>query len=220
MAAGQTQIITKVASSTAHQAFDETAALVPVPKQQDMTADLFVEHGLTASVTLQGKLYAASTQLAGGSGGARYDGDLGLRWTALERHQAVLGFYAGVTLPVAKGEGVGRGGLEARLLMGRSARLAGRSLFVEVQAARLTGNGYGTQTRLETTFGADMARNWQALLQLQGGRAEVGGEWFNAEGAVLRQFGRSSLQIGWRQTLGGVNQPRQSGPVIALWRRF
>ena len=60
------------------------------------------------------------------------------------------------------------------------------------------------------------------LAQAFGGQADDGGaRWLSVETTVVRDFGDWSVQAGWRQAVAGLGEvPAQSGPIVAVWRRF
>lgn len=219
MEPGRTQAIVKVEMQRAEETFDGTGQRVPIPLHHDLAADLFVERGISDRLTLQGKLYGASIKEDGLSQTAYGHSELGARWTAYNGHKGVFSFYTGLTLPVA-GTEKGRAGLEVRVLLGRAINFGQRKLVADVQMATLTGSGHGREGRLEGTLGLDLTEHWSLMVQMQGGQIANGTAWLKDEISVTRHLGRSSIQIGWRQTPLAENFTKASGPVIGLWRRF
>jgi hypothetical protein len=229
MEAGETQAILKYELEDADEGFDENGLIVPIPEQHDENLSLFIEHGLTERVTLQGKLgWTRGDDLFNDYEG-RGPIDLGARYLAFKGRRTVVSLYAGATLA---GEGrnaaystAGEGNVDAelRFLAGRSGTLWKRHMFGELQVARLAREGLPDETRIETTVGWHPARNWLLLFQNYAGRAEaqpVAPMWLKSEVSVVRDLGRWRLQGGWRSTSLGVEMPNQKGPVLALWRRF
>ncbi len=219
MEPGQTQAIVKIESQRASEAFDEAGQLVPIPVHHDLAADLFVERGVTERLTLQGKLYLASSKEDGLSQTAFGHSELGVRWTAYNEPKGVLSFYTGLTVPVS-GTEKGQAGLEARVLVGRAVNLGHRKLVADMQLATLSGSGYGRETRLEGSLGLELSQNWNLMAQMQGGQIENGTAWLKDEISITRNLGQNSIQIGWRQTPFAENFTKASGPIIGLWRRF
>ena len=219
MEPGRTQVIVKVETQRASEAFDEAGQRVPISVREDRAADLFVERGITERLTLQGKLYWASVRDDGLSQTAYGNSELGARWTAYKGSEGVLSVYTGLTLPVA-GADKGQAGFEARLLAGRAARIGHRKVVADLQLATLTGSGYGQETRLEGSLGLELTKNWTLMVQMQAGQIENGTAWLKDEISITRHFGQNSLQLGWRQTPLGQNFTKASGPIIGLWRRF
>lgn len=128
------------------------------------------------------------------------------------------GRNAGYAAPGAGGKDI-----EARLLAGRSFSLRGRAGFAEIQAARLKRQRLPDETRLDLTLGLEPADRWLWLVQAYAGRADGGGgspAWIKAETSLVREAGDWSFQAGWRQSVGGRSSPVESGPVLAVWRRF
>jgi len=229
MADGETQAILKYELEDADEAFDANGVIVPIPEQHDESLSLFVEHGLTKRITLQGKL----GWTRGDGLFDKYEGrgpiDLGARYSLFKGKRTVVSLYAGATFA---GEGraaayrqPGEGGTDAelRFLAGRSGTLWKRHLFGELQVARLAREGLPDETRVETTVGWHPARNWLLLFQNYAGRAEaepVAPMWLKSEVSVVRDLGRWRVQGGWRSTAIGVEMPNQNGRVLALWRTF
>jgi len=229
MADGETQAILKYEDESADEAFDSNGFIVPIPEQRDESVSLFVEHGLTDRITLQGKLgWTRGEGLFD-----EYEGagpvDLGARYLLFKGKRAVVSVYAGATL-AGEGRsaayaqpGGGSADAEIRLLAGRSGKLWKRHVFGEVQLARLAREGLPDETRIETTVGWHLARNWLLLAQNYAGRAEalpIAPMWLKSEVSVVRDLGAWRVQGGWRSTQVGVQMPNQNGPVLALWRRF
>ena len=226
---GETQAIFKYEGSVAHEGIDRSGLIAPIPTIRDDSLSLFVEHGLTARLTLQGKfgLTEGSDQYIRYSG--RGPAEIGLRYALYQGEIGVLSVYAGV---VAAGVGrnagyapphAGEGDVELRVLAGRNAKLWGKPLFGEVQVARLFRRGLPDETHLDVTLGWKPARQWLVLVQSYAGRADsrpVAPEWVKAEASVVRHVGRWSLQAGWRETAWGRESPIEMGPVVGLWRRF
>ncbi|HEX5775481.1 MAG TPA: hypothetical protein VFX95_02265 [Caulobacteraceae bacterium] len=227
---GKTQAILKYESETADEAFDRDGVVVPIETQDEESLSLFVEHGLTQRITLQGKL----GWTRGTGPFTEFDGrgpiDLGARYAVLKTSRTVASVYAGVTFP---GEGrnaayyidpgAGEMDVEVRLLAGRSGKLLKRHLFGEVQLARIAREGLPDETRVETTVGWHPMRNWLLLAQTYAGRAEAEPTaplWLKSEVSVVRDVGDWRLQAGWRSSSLGVESPVSHGPVLAVWKTF
>lgn len=223
---GETLAILKYERSVADEAFTLDGDRFDRPERIDETASLYLEHGLTRRLTLQGK--AAWTR--GVDQGLSYAGrgplELGVRSTLFRGERTAVSLYAGV---VVAGEGRNAGyadpgaggtGAETRLLAGRSLDLAGRPVFAEVQVARLSRAGLPAETRLDLTLGAEPARDWLLLAQTYSGWAESGAEWTKLETTAVKRLGRWRAQAGWRFALAGKSGPAEAGPVLALWRMF
>jgi len=227
---GKTQAIFKYESEKSDEAYDPNGLIVPIEPQEEESLSLFMEHGLTSRITLQGKLGWTR-----GSGPfADFEGrgpiDLGARYAVLKGPKTALSLYAGVTFP---GEGrnaayyaepgAGEMDVELRLLAGRSGTLWKRHVFGEVQLARIARDGLPDETRVETTIGWAPWRKWLLLVQTYAGRAEaepVAPLWVKSEASVVRDLGDWRLQAGWRSSTVGVESPLSRGPVVAIWRTF
>lgn len=229
MPKGQTQAIFKYEQQSAEQAFDPFETTVAIPERRDDSLSLWVERGLTRSLTFQGK----ASYGQGEDGALSYDGrgpiELGLRQVVFRRERAVVSVYAGAAF-AGEGRnagyalpGQGNGDLELRVLIGNERRLFGRPVFEEVQVARLFRRGLPNEVRMDSTVGVRLSPRWLLLAQTYAGQAEaepVKPWWFKAEASLVRRAGPWSFQAGWRQTLAGRDTPIDSGPVIAVWRRF
>ena len=227
---GKTQAIFKYESETADEAFDLNGIVVPIAPQDEESLSLFVEHGLTSRVTLQGKLGWTR-----GSGPFNeFDGrgpiDLGGRYAQLKGRRTVVSLYAGVTFPgegrnaaYYSDPGAGEMDVELRLLAGRSGTFWRRHLFGEVQLARIAREGLPDETRVESTIGWHPMKNWLLMSQTYAGRAEALPTqplWLKSEVSVVRDIGDWRLQAGWRSSSLGVESPVSHGPVLAVWKTF
>ncbi len=230
MEAGKTQTILKYEREKSDEAFDPDGVTVPIAPQEEESLSLFVEHGLTSRITLQGKLGWTR-----GSGPfADFNGrgpiDIGARYAFLKGPKTAVSLYAGVTFPgdgrnaaYYSEPGAGDMDLEVRFLAGRSGTLWKRHAFGEVQVARIERDGLPNETRLETTIGWEPRRGWLLMVQTYAGRAEaepVAPAWVKSEVSVVRDVGDWRLQAGWRDAAAGIESPVASGPVIAVWRTF
>ncbi|MGZ8363249.1 MAG: hypothetical protein ACXW3D_05200 [Caulobacteraceae bacterium] len=226
---GETQVIFKYEAAAADSALDLNGGEVAIAARRDDGVSIFFEHGLTNTLTLQGK----AGYSAGHDGGFDYSGaaptEIGLRQQLWRRKHGVVSLYAGVVL-AGEGHnagyaplGAGEGDLEIRLLAGSDRKLFGRPAFREVQVARLFRRGLPNEWRMDTTTGVRVSEKWMVMAQTYAGRAEADGftaSWLKAEASLVRDVGNWKLQAGWRQTLSGRETPVEGGPVLAVWRRF
>lgn len=227
---GKTQAILKYESETADEAFDPNGVVVPIAPLDEESLSLFVEHGLTSRITLQGKL----GWTRGTGQFAQFDGrgpiDLGARYALLKGRKTVFSVYGGVTFPgdgrnaaYYSEPGAGEMDMEVRLLAGRSGKWLKRHAFGEVQLARIGREGLSDETRVETTIGWHPRKNWLLLAQTYAGRAEaepVQPLWLKSEVSVIRDLRDWRLQAGWRSSSLGVESPVSHGPVLAVWKTF
>ncbi|HJV41577.1 hypothetical protein [Caulobacter sp.] len=225
----RTQLIAKYERTTADRGYDPEGAVVDIAPRRDETLSVFVEHGLTPRLTLQGK--AGATR--GHDRWAAYSGrgpvEAGIRWTVRRDPRSALALYLGAgEAGVGRNAGYaapGRGSLdlEARVLYGRSGVWRGRQVFVDLQAARLKRQGLANETRIDATLGLRPAKAWLLLAQTYAGqadRADVDARWIKSEISVVRAFGDWSVQGGWRDTVSGRETARDRGVVLAVWRRL
>lgn len=226
MEAGRTQAILKYENETADEAFDENGVVIPIREESEEAVSLFLEHGLTKRITLQGKL--GWTRGQGLFDEYRGSGPLefGARYVLFHAPRTVVSVYAGGQIAGESLDAPGRAGkpgVEVRLLAGRSGELWRHHVFAELQLARLTVAGWPDETRVETTLGIEPRRHWLLLAQTYAGRqdaAPVAPLWVKSEWSVLRDVGRWRLQAGWRSVQLGIETPVSRGPVVALWRTF
>ena len=94
---------------------------------------------------------------------------------------------------------------------------------MDVQAGYLVRSAFADETRLDLTFGYEVAPKWLVLLQNYDGDAMTSGRdprWAKVEAGVVRRLGSWRVQGGWRATVAGRLTPAEDGPVVALWRTF
>lgn len=226
MPKGQTQLIAKYESSKAQAAYGEDGSLVEIPHQAIQTLDLFVEHGLTPRITLQGNLRHVIAQENAQPGLDQTSGDIGARLTVFKRSPWVVSVYAGATvlggndktslfIPSSQSAS-----FEARALIGRELMLWHRRGFAELQFAELSHGGRFDQRRVESRLGLDLSPNWQVFTQTYAGENDQGAAWSKSELSIVRKFGKARLQAGWRSAVAGRITARESGPVLAVWYGF
>lgn len=230
---GDTQVIVKAEVMRASDGFDVDGTRRPLPAdRKDDALSVFVEHGLTDRLTLQ--MRAEWQQ--GEDLFADYEGagptEIGLRYQLLRSQRGTVSAYVGYA---RAGEGRNAGyaqpgagdhDWEVRLLAGHSGPyrwFGGRDGFVEVQVARRIRDGLPDEDHLDVTTGVHLGADWMILNQVYAGRTAEGREalWINSEASIVRRAGDWSLQVGWRQAVTGQGEvPAQSGPILAVWRRF
>ena len=227
--AGQTQAIFKFEDEQAGSAYDPDGNKLPIPHLSDDNLSVFVEHGLTDRLTLQGKAGLTEGQDEFIHYSGRGPVELGLRYALVLRPKWVVSLYVGgVYDGVGRNAGYalphqGNSDLEVRLLAGRNGVWKKRPVFVDVEVARLIRSGLADETHIDATAGVTVLPNWQLFIQSYNGRADsrpVAPEWSKLEASVVRKLGRWSLQAGWRETVWGREDPITGGPVVAVWRRF
>lgn len=229
MEPGRTQLIAKYERTDADQGFDPDGALVSIDPRRDEMLSVFVEHGLTPRLTLQGKVGVTR----GRDRWADYEGrgpvEAGVRWTLRRDDRSSLALYVGAgEAGAGRNAGYATAGqgsldLEARVLYGRSGVWRGREVFVDLQAARLKRQGLADETRLDTTLGVRPDRRWLVLAQTYAGKTDrgvVAARWVKGEVSVVRAVGDWRVQLGWRDTISGREVTRDRGLLLSLWRRL
>jgi hypothetical protein len=225
---GTGQAILKLEAMRADQGFDPSGdrAALPAPRRDD-AASLFVEYGVANRLAV---LFKGDWQ-SGEDAFVDYEGrgplEVGARWQVWRDDRGAVSLQASVA---DGGEGrnagyapPGRGTTdwEVRAAAGRNMTLGGRSVFVDVQAARRLRDGLPDETRGDLTVGVRHGPDWMVLAQVFGGMADDDGpRWVNVETSLVRDWGDWSLQLGWRSAVWGRETPASSGPVVGLWRRF
>lgn len=229
LAPGQSLIIAKLAHTSAREGFDPLGQPAAIPEREDTSSELYVEYGLTRHWTLQGK----RGWTKGGDAFARYEGqgpfELGLRYNLWRSQRTAVSLYAGIGQGgVGRNAGYapsGRRGrdYEVRLLIGRSGQWRGRSLFGEIQLARINRADLARETRLDGTIGVNVSPHWQVLSQVYAGQADTNGvtpKWLKEELSLVRIRGPWRLQVGWRWLAAVQEVAREQGPIVAIWRSF
>lgn len=229
IARGETQLIVKYEPQAADQGFDIDGQVRDLDHREEQTASIFLEHGLTDRLTVQAK----AGVVRGGDRALSYKGrgpiEAGLRYTVLERGGTTASLYLGAAQAGAgrnaghAAPGEGQADLEARLLVGRSARSPWGEAFVDLQIARLQRSGLADETHLDATLGVRPARDWLIMAQTYAGQADTRpspSRWLKGELSMVRSLGTWSLQAGWRETLTGQATTRDRGVVLGVWCRF
>ena len=226
---GRTQVIAKYERTTANKGYTPDAKQVAIPRRRDENLSVFVEHGLTPRLTLQGKAGVTRGEDQWVDYSGRGPVEVGLRWTARRTDRSALAVYLGAG---EAGEGRNAGyaapgagslDLEARVFYGRSGVWRGRKVYIDLQAARLKRRGLADETRFDATLGLKPTDHWEFLAQTYAGRADHGAinaRWLKTELSVVRAFGDWSAQVGWRDTISGRETARDRGVVLAVWRRL
>ncbi len=226
-----TQLILKYERGRSDEDFTRGGGTAPAPHVADDDLSLFVEHGLTDRLTLQGQVGYTRGAVGPFESDGRGPLSAGLRFTPYvgAGGREVLSVYAGGVLDgegrnsayLLPGQGDHDG--EFRVLYGRSAKVFGREGFVDVEGAYLARSAFADEAHLDVTVGYEAVRDWLLLLQTYAGDARTRGadpRWAKLEGGVVRRFGNWRVQAGYRATVAGRLTPAEAGPVVALWRRF
>ncbi len=233
-APGATQVITSCEPGSASRAFDsdgQRSRLSYGWKQSDVS--VFIDHGVSQHFTFSAKIDLQDYR----NGSMRFSGlgsvEAGGRWTVHKGRSFVFALGASV-------EGLGKGrrsdfdtvtkagtDYDLRAYAGKSFRIAGVDVFVDLQAARHLRQYEADQWRVDATLGLKPSPRWMVLAQAFAGRTDrqAWGQatWVNSEVSLVRSFGPKqnlSLQVGFRQTTAGRNVPAVHAIIIGLWRTF
>jgi protein XagA len=229
---GKGEIIFSNASAVANRAYDGRGRPVPSSSFRKTETTLSVAYGWTADTTLLASAGGTMRQIAAGLEGVGA-GTLGLRQSLWRNAGAVISAEGiiGVT-----GEKRLLSGApwdpptyaEAALLAGQSLEIAGRGAFIDGRAAfRLASAGRRHQMRLDASFGIRPREGWLVLAQAFGVQETGGGRkfparrWVTAQASLVYEgFAPWSLQIGVNARVLGRHVAKDSGAVVALWRKF
>ncbi|WP_245158185.1 MULTISPECIES: hypothetical protein [unclassified Brevundimonas] len=236
---GEGQIIVKIESLRAQDGFDNDGGRVALlGARQDQLIGIFAEYGVADRLTLQFKGDWQWGEDAVFDYAGRGPAEIGVTWQAWRSDRGAFSLYGGYA-DAGDGRnagyappGLGRRDWEGRAALGWSFDgLLGLPIgpaqgsFLDLQAARRLRDDLPDETRLDVTMGAHLNADWMMLNQVFAGQGDDMGEvpgsrWLSLETSLVRRQGAWSLQLGWRQALGGRSTPRSAGPVIGLWRRF
>ena len=208
------------------------------------TLSFYGEAGLTNTQTLTYKLNYQDHELAG----RRFKGigslELGLRHRLLE-HQHKSGDVSQLAVAINI-EGLGQGlrnefdteakahkpDLEVRAFYGRSFKLKAKSAFVDIQLAHRFRVKEPDQMRFDLTLGTHLSPRtiWlnqifagQLIRESKSGQRPLYARWMHQQTSLvfkLKETSRTSWQIGYRRTLGGVNIPEVNGVFVGLWAHY
>jgi hypothetical protein len=231
--AGRGEVIFSTRSTAATTRFDARGAPLRSGRFAKSDSRLALEWGLRDGTTLIGGLSGLARSLPAGFEGVGA-GHAGLRQRLWRADTTVVSVEA---LAGASGDRRLLGGAawdapwhaEAALLAGRSGTLGGWPVFADARAAfRLAGGGRRHAARLDLTVGLRPAARWLVLAQAFGWR-ELGDDrrfpprraWLTAQASVVYEgFSPWLLQAGVSATLAGRETTRETGALVALWRRF
>ena len=234
---GMLLVIHESSFSGSLKTFDDKGRLVPVSDYRKFTLDTVLEYGVLDRLTLLGRLEAVNVK-AEGPPGAYYRGpgmtELGARvelGSALNR-DLVFSAQAMLRLPgarVTNGATAGLTLLEAdlRLMAGGSFEVNDQPGFWSAEAGpRKRGGGAPDDWRVEIATGLALFDRLQAIAQsfhvfTKRTDLDPASQSHKAQLSLVLNPGRSwSLQAGAFRTLAGVNARRDSGLLIAFWRRM
>ena len=218
-------------------AFDAHGRVIPVPAYRKFTLQTSLEYGALEWLTLLGHLESVSVYTQGPPG-AFYRGlgmsELGARLQLWRSKDEDLVFSAQslLRLPMARQGNPAAAGMTAvetdfRLMAGVSFDVGDRPGFWSVEAGvRQRGGLEPDERRLELAAGLFMFDLLQAIAQgfhvfTPRTALAPASQSHKAQLSLLFNPGRPwSVQVGAFRTLAGVNARRESGWLIAFWRRM
>jgi len=236
--AGAGQIISTSLFDNASQAFDENGDASQAVSFSKFEGAVYMEHGLTAKTTLVLQSSFQDIQFRAGVDDVNFSGlgesYLGLRHLLWDDDKTVISaqggvLFAGAGEAIADADlGFGTTHYEARVLLGRSFKLAKRDGFIDLQAARRFRPGnFPDEWRLDATTGWRPVKNIQILAQGFYTASEAEFEIarrntrLKLQGSlVYDRSAKTSYQIGLYQTVAGQNIVKEKAFFIAIWSRY
>ena len=231
-------VIHELASTIALQAFDGSGRLIPRPLYRKQTTDIAFEYGALDWLTFLGRLEAARVYTRGPQSAYWYRGpgmsELGARVEFGRAHHGDIVFsgQALLRLPGAHTQNPAAAGLNSRetdlrLMMGGSFDIGDYPGFWSIEAGPRRRSGpEPDEWRAEVAAGQFLFDRLQLVVQTQSvftaktplvpqSRSH------KAQASLILNPGRPwSLQLGTFRTLSGVNARRESGLLLAWWRRM
>ncbi len=236
--AGKGQIISTTLTDSASIGFDDNGDANQEVRFSKTEGAIYWEHGLSQKTTLVLQTSFQDIQFRAGVDEVNFSGVgesyLGVRRVMWRGNKTVVSAQGGL-LFAGSGEaisdadlGFGSTHFEARLLIGRSIKLANRDGFLDVQMARRMRPGATPdEWRLDATAGWRPAAKVQVLAQ---GFYTASGEQFEVARRNTRLKLQSSLvyawspktsyQIGLYRTVAGRNIIKEKAFFIAVWSRY
>ncbi|PHR91029.1 MAG: hypothetical protein COA69_13315 [Robiginitomaculum sp.] len=235
---GKGQIIQTNLAVKATKSFDMTGELGQPAVFSKYEAGVFWEHGLNEKTTLVVTSSYQDLNFRAGVDNVKFKGfgetGIGLR-RVLWRDGSYIVSAQGTVIVAGTGEGVSDADLglgstqyEARILAGRSFKLAGRDGFIDGQAAwRFRAGRAPDEWRLDVSAGWHPMPEWQILAQTFYVDSQVapgfarGTKRLKAQASlVYHKSERTSYQIGLYQTVLGENIVQEKALFISVWQRY
>lgn len=234
---GMVLAIQELSFSGSLHAFDGRGRLIPVASYQKFTLDTALEYGLADWLTLLGRLESVSIYNQGppaayyrGLGmselGARVELGRALDETLIFSAQAMVRWPGAHT---ANPAAAGMTAVESdwRMMAGGSFDLVDRPGFWSAEAAfRKRGGFEPDEARLELAAGLSIFDLLQVIVQgfhvvtLRTPLAPASQSHKGQVSLLFNPGGAWSIQMGAFRTLAGVNTRRESGALVAYWRRM
>ena len=239
---GRGQVISTTLFDNADKGFDDNGDLTRQVHFNKSEGAVYWEHGLTEKTTMVIQTSYQDVEFRAGVDDVSFSGVgetyLGLRHLLWRNNKWVFSGQGGVLLAGA-GEtvadadlGFGSTNYEARVLLGRSFKLAKRDGFLDLQAARRfrpdTDKGkYPDEWRVDATAGWRLNKHVQVLGQgfytASESEFEVArrNTRLKLQGSIVYDWSdKTSYQIGLYQTVAGRNIVKEKAFFISIWTRY
>lgn len=232
---GRREVIVSLHRQDSTHGFDASGRVVDIVDYRKTELQVFAEYGLTDRVTLgvQGSARRLRTRNARESEPGHLEVSARVRLMA---HRGwVLSNQTAIRLPGGDGDpgSAQRGSPDAeydsRLLIGRSGRVAGRQVFVDLQGGLRRRDGEPPdERRIEATLGVRPARGLMVMAQAFDVDSLGAGQgvyeayrYRNLQLSVVYDLPAGwAAQAGLTATESGRNALRERGGLVAVWRRF
>ncbi len=236
--AGHGEIIVTTLFDQANVGFDQVGRFTPTPLYRSLQASAFVDYGVTDWLAALIKPSAQGTTL-GAPDNQRFtglgDSEIGAQARLWRDDTTVLTFQAEARLPTTAGatknwlQGTSQPDFDFRLLLGKNVDVGTLPAFVDIEAGgRLRGGAAPDEARADLTFGLYLTPRLLALAQsfniVSAPSANPAyPHWSQSKAQFSLVY---SLNADWRAqaggftTIAGQGAYRESGALLALWRRF
>ena len=235
---GKGQIIQTTMIDNAGSAYDKNGDNALDVQFSKSESSVFWEHGLSDEITLVLQSSIQDVNFTAGVDQVSFTGlgesIIGARRVMWRGNNTIVSAQASLVVPSA-GETISDGDLgigathgEARVLIGRSFKLARRDGFVDVQAAwRIRGGGAPNEYRIDGTAGWRPVPKVQILAQgfYTKGNYEAGiarkNTRFKLQGAlVYERNAKTSYQVGLYRTVAGTYIVKEKAVFVSVWQRY
>lgn len=232
---GGKEVIVSLHRQDSTHGFDLDGEEVDIIDYRKTELQAFAEYGLSDRLTLrlQGSVRRLHTRNARDAEPGHVE--VAARYRLLSGDAWVLSSESAVRLPGGDGDpGAAQRGspdaeYDSRLLLGKSGQLAGRTVFLDLQAGLRRRDGDAPdERRLEFTAGGRATRRLMLMAQVfdvsslgAGQGAYEAYRYRNLQFTAVYDLPAGwSVQAGAVGTASGRNALRERGGVLALWRRF
>jgi len=232
---GGREVIVSLHRQDSTHGFDLDGEAVDIVDYRKTELQGFAEYGLSDRLTVraQGSVRRLHTRNARDTEPGHFE--LAARYRILSGETWVLSSESAVRLPGGDGDpgSAQRGSPDAeydsRFLLGKSATVAGKAIFLDLQAGVRRRDGEAPdERRLEVTVGGRPARRLMLMAQMfdvasvgAGQGAFEAYRYRNVQLTAVYDLPAGwSVQAGAVGTASGRNALRERGGVVAVWRRF